>query len=48
MTTLQFLCSVTRCLGIFIWVTTSPVVGAILVTAGEMVTWLELDEEETK
>ena len=41
--TVQFLCSVTKCLGILIWVTTSTVVGALLVTAGEMITWLELD-----
>ena len=42
--TVQFLCSVTKCLGILIWVTTSTVVGALLVTAGEMITWLELDD----
>ena len=43
--TVQFLCSVTKCLGILIWVTTSTVVGALLVTAGEMITWLELDDD---
>jgi len=47
MNTHKFLCSIIRCLGVVVWVTSNPVVGAVLVTSGEMLSWLELEKEET-
>ena len=46
MNTHKFLCSIIRCLGLLVWVTSNPLVGAVLVTAGEMSSWLELDDDD--
>ena len=46
MNTHKFLCSLIRCLGILVLVTSNPLVGAVLMTSGEMLLWLELDSDE--
>ena len=46
MNTHKFLCSLIRCLGILVLVTSNPLVGAVLMTSGEMLFWLELDNDE--